>query len=120
MWWLRARAAQEWTGAAADEGEAAAEWFSSFLGQPARLVRRCCVRRKQPDTAHSARMDSWKLSCSGACYPAETEAEQNSPLLSAHELAGLQPRSGPALPLHTPTPSSSHACVTSSRNTCSR
>jgi hypothetical protein len=29
----------EWTGPAADEGDAAAAWLTSFLGRPARLVR---------------------------------------------------------------------------------
>ncbi|GFR47755.1 hypothetical protein Agub_g9520 [Astrephomene gubernaculifera] len=29
----------EWTGAGADEGEQAADWFSTYLGLPARLVR---------------------------------------------------------------------------------
>jgi hypothetical protein len=29
----------EWTGSAADEGDAAAAWLSAFLGRPARLVR---------------------------------------------------------------------------------
>ena len=28
-----------WTGLGADEGDAAAEWFSAYLGTPARLVR---------------------------------------------------------------------------------
>lgn len=29
----------EWSGSAADEGAAAAQWFSNYLGTPARLVR---------------------------------------------------------------------------------
>lgn len=29
----------EWTGSAFDEGDAAAQWFSNYLGKPGRLVR---------------------------------------------------------------------------------
>lgn len=29
----------EWNGSAFDEGPAAAQWFSNYLGSPARLVR---------------------------------------------------------------------------------
>lgn len=29
----------EWNGSAFDEGAAAAQWFSNYLGSPARLVR---------------------------------------------------------------------------------
>lgn len=36
---LRKSNVWEWTGTAADEGEAAAEWLTAFLGRPVRLVR---------------------------------------------------------------------------------
>lgn len=29
----------EWSGSAVDEGAAAAQWFSNYLGKPSRLVR---------------------------------------------------------------------------------
>ena len=43
----------EWSGSAYDEGPEAAEWFSTFLGNPTRLVRfkegaNCCFQQTFP------------------------------------------------------------------------